>query len=66
MTTPTCPKCNSEIVVDITYGYPAPGAYEDNSFYSGGCCMSDESPAHHCKSCGNDFGTVDLSGNDDE
>ena len=65
-TKPPCPKCNSELVVDITYGYPDPMAFEDKSFYSGGCCISDDSPAYHCTSCNNEFGTLDLSGSIDE
>ena len=30
----SCPKCNSELVQDITYGYPTPEALEDKSFFS--------------------------------
>jgi hypothetical protein len=65
-TKPPCPKCNSELVLDITYGYPSSEAFEDKSFYSGGCCISNESPTHHCTSCGNDFGTMDLRDYNDE
>jgi len=57
----TCPKCNSELVLNITYGYPSPEAFEDKSFYSGGCCVDDESPAYHCTSCGYDFGKIDFN-----
>ena len=52
----SCPKCNSELVQDITYGYPTPEALEDKSFFSGGCCIDDYSPAHYCKSCKHAFG----------
>ena len=57
----TCPKCNSELVLNITYGYPSPEAFEDKSFYSGGYCVDDESPAYHCTSCGYDFGKIDFN-----
>ena len=57
----TCPKCNSELVLNITYGYPSPEAFEDKSFYSGGGCVDDESPAYHCTSCGYDFGKIDFN-----
>ena len=56
-----CPKCNSELIVDISYGYPSPESFEDKSFFSCGCCVDDESPAYHCNSCGNNFGTLDMS-----
>ena len=55
---PPCSNCNSDNVVDITYGYPCPEAFEDETFFSGGCCIDEESPAYHCKNCGNDFGEV--------
>ena len=61
MKKPPCPKCNSELVLDITYGYPSEEAFEDKSFFSGGCCISDDSPAYHCTSCEHDFGKIDLS-----
>ena len=35
-------------------------AFEDKSFFSGGCCVEDESPAYHCNSCGHDFGKQTL------
>ena len=28
-TKPPCPKCGSELILDITYGYPSPEAVED-------------------------------------
>ena len=55
-TKPPCPKCGSELILDITYGYPSPEAFEDKSFFSGGCCLESGSPAYHCKSCGHEFG----------
>ena len=27
-----CPKCGSELILDITYGYPSSEAFEDKSF----------------------------------
>ena len=56
-----CPKCGSELILDITYGYPSPEAFEDKSFFSGGCCVDTSSPAYHCTSCEHDFGKIDLS-----
>ena len=61
MNKPPCPKCNSELILDITYGYPGPEADDDKLFYSGGCCIDSESPAFHCTSCGHDFGKIDFS-----
>ena len=61
-----CPKCHSELILDITYGYPSSEAFEDKSFFSGGCCVDDESPAYHCNSCGNNFGTLDMSVYDEQ
>ena len=56
MSIKTCPNCSSELILDITYGLPGPDAYEDKSFFSGGCCLESDSPAYHCKSCGHEFG----------
>lgn len=60
-TKPPCPNCGSELILDITYGYPSSEAFEDKSFFSGGCCVNDESPAYHCNSCEHEFGKIDLS-----
>ena len=57
-TKPPCPKCGSELILDITYGYPSPEAFEDKSFFSGGCCIDEHSPEYQCTSCGNDFGSI--------
>ena len=61
MTKPPCPKCGSELILDISYGYPSPEAFENKSFYSGGCCVDTSSPAYHCTSCKHNFGKIDLS-----
>ena len=60
-TKPPCPKCGSELVLDISYGYPSSEAFENKSFFSGGCCVDTSSPAYHCKSCKHNFGKIDLS-----
>tara|TARA_Y100000022_G_C13170991_1_gene338617 strand:- start:96 stop:812 length:717 start_codon:yes stop_codon:yes gene_type:complete len=52
----SCPKCKSELILDITYGYPSEDSFKDESFFSGGCCLDSDSPAYHCKSCGYEFG----------
>ncbi len=56
MTVKSCPRCGSELILDITYGLPGPDAYENKSFFSGGCCLDSDSPAYHCKSCRYQFG----------
>ena len=56
-----CPKCGSELILDISYGYPSPEAFENKSFFSGGCCVDTSSPAYHCTSCKHNFGKIDLS-----
>ena len=60
-TKPPCPKCDSELILDITYGYPSKESYMNKSFFSGGCCVDTSSPAYHCTSCEHDFGKIDLS-----
>ena len=55
---PICPKCRSELILDITYGYPSEESYMNKSFFSGGCCIDEHSPEYHCTSCGNDFGSI--------
>ena len=32
-TKPPCPKCGSELILDISYGYPSPEAFENKSFF---------------------------------
>ena len=60
-TKPPCPNCGSELILDISYGYPSPEAFKNKSFYSGGCCVDTSSPAYHCTSCKHNFGKIDLS-----
>ena len=61
MNKPNCPKCGSELILDISYGYPSSEAFENKSFFSGGCCVDTSSPAYHCTSCKHNFGKIDLS-----
>ncbi|MDO5516778.1 MAG: hypothetical protein Q4F66_04435 [Clostridium sp.] len=56
-----CPKCNSEDIIPIIYGYPDNEMFEESDndkCILGGCCISphevdDKSlDKHHCKNCG--------------
>jgi transcription elongation factor Elf1 len=54
-----CPRCNSENIVDIVYGYPLPETKEKASkgeVKLGGCGIYDGMPIYHCKDCGYEFG----------
>ncbi|ERJ11906.1 hypothetical protein [Haloplasma contractile] len=58
-----CPACRSTDTVDILYGMPTQDAYESakrGEVVLGGCCISDVSPAKHCKECGQEFGCENL------
>lgn len=62
MKRPICPKCKSEKVVKIVYGYivnmeECKKEIEDGIITLGGCCTSDDSPKWHCNSCNHEFGT---------
>jgi len=53
-----CPKCGSEDVLPILYGYPGPemmAAAAKGLIALGGCCVSDDDPRKHCKACGEEF-----------
>lgn len=54
-----CPKCKSENIVDIVYGYPSREAREKaakGEIELGGCCVYNGMPKYYCKDCGYEFG----------
>ena len=54
-----CPKCNSENIIPIIYGYPTKELFEDSDndkCILGGCCISTNETDYslknnHCKDC---------------
>ncbi len=51
---PKCPSCDSENVVPIVFGYPAPEtmeARERSEVSLGGCIVSAANPEWHCNDC---------------
>lgn len=53
-----CPKCKSENIVKIIYGYPSPSTMkkaERGKISLGGCCIGENDPNWHCKDCKNEF-----------
>jgi len=56
---PACPKCQaSEKVIPIVYGKPGPVLMEradKGEIILGGCCITDDSPSYHCKTCDYSF-----------
>ena len=55
----TCPKCKSNMIIDIVYGYPSEEIFEDadrNKIALGGCCIDSSNPIFKCKSCWHEFG----------
>ena len=63
----TCPKCQSNMIIDIVYGFPSEELAEDannNRVQLGGCCVGGDDPKFKCKSCGNAFGERDQYGCD--
>ena len=65
----TCPKCQSNMIIDIVYGFPSEELAEDannNRVQLGGCCVGGDDPKFKCKSCGNAFGESDQYGCDFE
>ena len=64
----TCPKCKSNMVIDIVYGYPSEemsDAADSNKISLGGCCIDSSNPIFKCKSCFYEFGGEDEPSNDD-
>lgn len=58
-----CPDCGSTDTVKILYGMPTYEAFEAverGEISLGGCCISDNNPTRHCKTCGQDFGGGNL------
>jgi hypothetical protein len=68
-----CPKCKSENVVKIVYGYPMPSVMrrvygypmpsvmrraEKGLVELGGCVVGKNDPTHHCKDCKKNFRSV--------
>ena len=50
-----CPKCNSNRVVNIVYGYPEPETFreaESGKIALGGCCITEDDPSWKCLGCG--------------
>jgi len=53
-----CPKCKSEKVVEILYGYPtskAVKAEQRGDIFLGGCEVSSKNPTHFCRVCNKKF-----------
>ena len=49
-----CPRCGSNKVVPIHYGYPGPkmqSDYDAGKIDWGGCVITDNDPAWRCKEC---------------
>ena len=58
----SCPKCKSNMIIDIIYGFPTKKMLEDASYNKinlGGCDISSNNPAFKCKSCGYEFKELD-------
>ncbi|HEY5642486.1 MAG TPA: hypothetical protein VIS31_06380 [Woeseiaceae bacterium] len=52
---PSCPKCRSELVVPVVFGFPTDAALGDaerGKIALGGCIVSENDPEWRCKSCG--------------
>ena len=55
---PKCPKCDSDKVVQIVFGYPSDELFEsaDRGEVSlGGCCVEVDDPEWHCDDCENEW-----------
>ena len=53
-----CPKCESNMIIDIIYGYPGSDLVEEQEkgkVELGGCIIEPESPTYKCKSCDHAF-----------
>jgi hypothetical protein len=54
-----CPKCQSNNIISIVYGYPPydVGEEAEKGFVQlGGCVINEDIPQWHCKNCGHEFG----------
>ena len=50
-----CPKCKSNEVIDIIYGYPTQETLQSwfkKEIELGGCIVGKEMPSHKCFGCG--------------
>ena len=57
-----CPKCGSEEIIPIVYGYPTKELFDQSKkgeVIIGGCCIVGEVPNRHCKNCGEEFSVED-------
>jgi len=62
-----CQKCGQEAGVRIIYGYPGPDlckASKRGEVELGGCCVGDNDPSFHCKTCGHEWGFKRSRGTD--
>ena len=53
-----CPKCKSNMIIDIVYGFPTKKMLEKascNKISLGGVDYSENKLEHKCKSCGYEF-----------
>ena len=60
---PICPKCKSENIIDIVYGYPMASTMkkaEKGKVRLGGCCVGLHDPRYYCKKCDKEFGEIGV------
>ncbi len=53
-----CPKCGSNEVIPIVYGYPSEELFlraEAGKVKLGGCCVEAFAMDRHCKKCGEEW-----------
>jgi len=58
----SCPKCKSNMIIDIVYGYPGDKLLSNASQSKvklGGCVIWGDDPEYTCKSCGYNFSGLD-------
>ena len=58
-----CPKCGSENVVPIQYGFPSVKMFEAadrREIALGGCCVEPGIPLRACVDCGEEFGRLGI------
>ena len=61
-----CPKCNSDRIAEILYGFVLPNDPELNEELNsgkiilGGCCIEGDSPAWHCNNCKYEWGKAEF------
>lgn len=54
-----CPRCQSENLIDIVYGYPSQQLQKaalEGKVKLGGCIIDFANPIYSCKTCNNQFG----------